>query len=194
MRETELFHGQIELLERLASANADSLLASTCASLRWRPLTAVGTVAAPPRRARGSKGLEVPGDRSDPLAGCLPARRAMPAGQPGQPHRASVGLCVGVEDRLLLLAHQRPRTRLRHRTPRCARRTARSASDAASQRSRAVVTASVSTPSTERPGACHGSRGVRSGIDPLSCPALPGSLQSWRPKASGAGRTATASR
>src|SRR5881394_630343 len=79
MRETELFHGQIELLERLASANADSLLASTCASLRWRPLTAVGTVAAPPRRARGSKGLEVPGDRSDPLAGCLPARRAMPA-------------------------------------------------------------------------------------------------------------------
>jgi hypothetical protein len=34
----------------------------------------------------------------------LPTRRAMPAGQPRQPHRTPVGLLACVEDRLLLLA------------------------------------------------------------------------------------------
>src|SRR4051794_22524860 len=41
----------------------------------------------------------------------LPARRAMPAGEPRQAHRPPVRLGAGIEDDLLLLAAERPRTR-----------------------------------------------------------------------------------
>ncbi len=48
----------------------------------------------------------------------LPVRQAMPAGQPRQPHRPPIGLRSGVQDRLLLLGRQRPRTRPGDRPPR----------------------------------------------------------------------------
>src|SRR3954451_510363 len=82
---------------------------------------------------------------------------------------------------------------------------ARSASPAASQRSRVVVTvvgehpierAPWRAPSRRRERAppSHASRAVRTCIYRLSCPALPRSLQSWRPKASVEGRTFLLSR
>jgi hypothetical protein len=54
----------------------------------------------------------------------LPARRAVPAGQPRQAHRPPIGLLARAEDRLLVFVAERPRARLRdrstRRTPRAA--------------------------------------------------------------------------